>query len=951
MTSFRITFGAAVVCATIIAANGQSPTGITVSPPKAFDSRTLTLQMEDLKRRLDSVRGLPVSGIQGALGNVSGARFREQNVSIQGSYGGSNNVITKETPVDGALTPTERTTTGPPAARAAIPTGTDPSAVLAAPAALMPTLSAADRLIEAANLEYQINTLQSFLERSVTDRIIKEPTVNGVRLQALLGFRVSISPPRGADGKAAIIRITVHPKASSKDGENGAKNAAKENAKKGDPAKALSVVALMPSQKSYNVFAIDRKRNAFGGAAMMGAFSIAGSFMQRSETMYVYKASDTEAYSAPDPGDESVVFGWEFRPVLGRKSVAPGERQMFALIALPNADSGSNAVDLTATAEVQWMPFNEGKGTFGSAFKKAGAFVPSFENVPVSVHTSEGIQAMLSPSVTFATWTPVGSNGFVAAFEGKAFFTGTKIAYGTSLAQATESGLEITSDTTMRVTGKLSDLMHGEPVLQGRYGGAAQIAAGTIKDATKNSVTLPFGFVLGDVKNVPTISGSATVRLTIEVESLLATADDGAKTARLPDRGFLVAIDDQALGAPMFTERISCVKAGPVPEGAKLDPRAAGCLRMTYQLPGELMKKPSALVVRYPFFGPAWAAYQPLEPLLTDFQVIRLGQTDPCQYDANPVTCVTTRDQKLAAEVAAAKESAAKARQDVQTLSSKHTRPTPADTSALIKSYYGEAKATIDATRVEAERSNASKNDLSALQATFERQAEAIMSKANQTVESELAKLPSTAKPPSVTAVAESEKAKASDAAAKPIQPIEDVVLAIRGPGASACWEVRVGGLPVTQKPDTGRSPAQLYGTLIIAVKANLVKGFDNLLLLPYDQEGGACTATALPQILKIPKEKPEAEKPAAPTFVEATSLKAVKGSAPLLEVKGTGLDQIKFVRFADRLLGFIPDEKGVSIKIALTRDVTADLGPATLLVDLTNGKVMNLQIQITKPE
>ncbi len=70
-----------------------------------------------------------------------------------------------------------------------------------------------------------------------------------------------------------------------------------------------------------------------------------------------------------------------------------------------------------------------------------------------------------------------------------------------------------------------------------------------------------------------------------------------------------------------------------------------------------------------------------------------------------------------------------------------------------------------------------------------------------------------------------------------------------------------------------------------------------------------------------------------------------------MLEVKGTGLDQVKLIRFGDKGLEFVPDEKGKAIKIALTREVTADLGPATLFLHLADSKILALSLQIVKSE
>lgn len=897
-------------------------TGIVVSPPKAFDSRTLTLQLEDLKHRLDGVRGLPVAGIQGALGNASGLQFRERNITMQGTFGASNQIVTTEKEANGALASSDRTVTGPDPTRAQVPASSnDPTAVFAPPQGISPTLSSADRLIEAMNLEYQISTLQSFLERSITDRVyVDSDKKKHSRLQALLGFRISISPPRGSDGKAAVVRIKVRT----------------------EKGKMPSVVALMPSQKSYNVFAIDRKRNAFGGAAMVGAFSLGGTYMQRSETVYLYKASDTEAYS-DSIADDAVSFGWEFRPVLGRKAVSPGERQMFALVALDSPDETDTTARLIADAEVYWIPFNEKKGTFGTASTLP---VSSFQAAPVDVFTSDAIQEGLSPKVTQVTWTQVGASNFVAAFKGSGFFTGTKVAYGTSTSQATEAGLEITSDTSMRLNGKLTDLIHGEVILVGRYGGTTPIKVHQIWDSGK-SFDLPEGLGLGLVSAGVTAPGASTVQLQIDLRYFFKQ-EKLAMVSVLPAIGFLAAIDDAVLPPPINLEWVSC-NAGPQLFGTEFYTERNRCLRLTYWVPADLFKKASVLSFRYPFYGPNWTATQPLDAVVSEFEVVRLGQADSCQYSVNPQKCVEGRGKKLKDAIELAKSAEAEAKASL-----KQAKESGVSARQVSRKLYEAATAAIETERLTAQQKLVLGINGSVVDAAFLRKAQSILDESRKAVEQKLGTRSTGAAAPTEVMRAE---AVAEVSASNPVDPIEDVVLAVRGPGNAKCWKARIGGLLFDGANSPSDGSTQVLGNVLtFTVKAKVIKGFDTLMLVAAragkDAEGNAvCLEPMPPQFLKIPKEKPEPEKPAAATLTNAAGMKVTKGTAPLLEVKGTGLDQVKLIRFGDKGLEFVPDEKGKDIKIALTREVTADLGPAILLLHLANSKILTLSLQIVKSE
>lgn len=949
----------------------KAPMGIYVSPPKAFDSRTLTLQLEDLKRRLDTIRGLPVAAIQGALGNPSAYSLRERNFELQGTFGGSNKVSNTEKPSQSGLDISERVTTTPEASRATVPAATIPTAGLTAPAAAAPSLSAADRLIEVANLEYQINTLQSFLERSVTDRVFKGQP----RLQALLGYRISISPPTGSHDRAAIVNLQVCPDT-------------------GQPA--LEVVALMPAQKSYNVFAIERKRNAFGGAAIVGAFTIGGSLTQRAETLYLYKASDTEAFSIGPARDaakketnpECVHFGWEFRPVLGRKSIEPGERQLMVLLSLPRADTKApptvQPFNLKSNAWVHWEKYDRNKGTLRKEVSEASR-TQSHKDKMVAAPTSEDIQDWLAPQVESVSWEPIGKENFIAAFRGRGFFTGTKIAYASGVAQSPDSGLEVTSDTSMRVGGKLTDLLLGQPMLLGRYGGGNSIEA---RPEGIKAEDLPGGFQMLSVLNPVRRVGSQLVSLVVILTGIenRKYASQKTKVPALPGSGFIAAVDSTILGRPESIQSGTCQSflggsfTEPKADQQKSDDRH--CLRIEYALPAEYFRKPSTLTVRYPFLGPNWIENLGLDPVSTTFEIFRLGQYDACDGAKEPDICKAERETKLRSQINALESREAAARKSLEGLENIQAE--------TVESVISRAKkeAELAKTRVEIQQITSAyglgRPMIGERQTRDISEIGRIIADAEKAIGTYQAALKDTDKDraqkeiaPAVSALKQSKE--------KPIEPPEDVLLAIRGPGSPKCWTVIVGG----QQLGPTESPLQLrkiHSTVLISIGSKYLKNVDYVLVDPgelvekkaaptSDQAGSATvkglsaptgphaagatstsetscqSAAANPEILKIPKEKPEPEKPKTPVFAEGTKLTAKKNSAPLVSIKGTNLNQIKYVRFGDRLLGIIPDEKGTELKLVLSREVTSEIGTATLICDLADGKSLPLEVQIVKSE
>lgn len=81
------------------------------------------------------------------------------------------------------------------------------------------------------------------------------------------------------------------------------------------------------------------------------------------KTFYLYRDIDMMAYQRIDPENpNSVVFGWMFRPVLGKRSVSMIKRQLYAVLALPHQDAGPNtdqaAQTLDATVKTYWKKYD-----------------------------------------------------------------------------------------------------------------------------------------------------------------------------------------------------------------------------------------------------------------------------------------------------------------------------------------------------------------------------------------------------------------------------------------------------------------------------------------------------------------------------------------------------------------------------------------------------------------
>jgi hypothetical protein len=195
-----------------------------------------------------------------------------------------------------------------------------------------------DIFSDQVNLQYQVFNLRMIMDRSLTDRIQDQ----GSKLQAVLGIPVSLDPSREALDSAAIVKITVTLVGSQK---------------------PVSVVALMPQEKTYNSATLSKSSKAFGASAVAKVVQIGFNAISRGQTYFVYRDNDTVSFEHPATAAAETVFGWQFRPVLGRRSVAPGMRQMFAVVALPVEDKGPDDYKLNVKVETFWVKYQRSQLT------------------------------------------------------------------------------------------------------------------------------------------------------------------------------------------------------------------------------------------------------------------------------------------------------------------------------------------------------------------------------------------------------------------------------------------------------------------------------------------------------------------------------------------------------------------------------------------------------------
>jgi hypothetical protein len=542
--------------------------GISVGTPKVFDNRTLTLMLESLSATLQSQQNqfIDQKALAAAFGLLQGFRSTEtnSNLTVQAlplpgqdlqTIAKSGNVDSSGKPLPNTLqttNDTKRDTFTPQA-----PT----LDTLPAFSGFNPNYgeNVSDLLSDQVNLSYQIFNLRLVLERALSDRLWQD---GNTRLQTVLGFNVTIDPPRTANDAVAVVEIKLT-----------------------DPQHKISLVSVLPQEKTYNSAALSTKSNAFGGAAVVKAIQVGYSARKRGQIFYLYRDADTIAYErmTGDPG--KLIFGWMFRPVLGRRSVSPGLRQLFAILALPQADDHAGKV--TSEVRTYWKKYDHDTqtsfehpdanrarriayhATFG--LNRPEIFEARYENGAkfgeLRVEETASYEGNLRPTVDSVTWRPAGAKNIVISAHGNNFFSGTQVALGDKTYASVTDGLVLKSVQGFDLTTTIDSLVNGTGMVIGRYGTAVPLA----RDPVSIPPGLPAtGIEISTTRITHSIAGLRRIEIYLrarasdQVRAAVLAAEDNVRTAesrlREVERRLTAAQSDRKL-SPAVGQSLAIEKA------------------------------------------------------------------------------------------------------------------------------------------------------------------------------------------------------------------------------------------------------------------------------------------------------------------------------------------------------------------------------------------------------
>jgi hypothetical protein len=336
------------------------------------------------------------------------------------------------------------------------------------------SISPQDILTEEMNISYQILNLRLLLERSMSDRIYRQPgdIRSGQRAQALLGFQVSIDPLKQHKHQAAIVQIELTGPTVGM---------------------APSLVSLMPQAKTYNVAALSKKSSAFGVSAIVKVVTVGYNERHQAQSYYLYRDTDIIAFERQTAADK-LTFGWEFRPVLNRTTVEAGLRQLFAVVSLNQLDESGNRADYPVQAKIKtyWTEFDKDAAVIAS-----GPCEERIDTVnPILIPCSQTIQASLGPEVKSVEMSSVGQSNILINVIGNSFYAGTDVLLGDKVLNSSDIRLIIKNDHFLQIYASASDIVKSKVVIRGRYGLSDEVAdkSGVTPDTFKliTTASLPF---------------------------------------------------------------------------------------------------------------------------------------------------------------------------------------------------------------------------------------------------------------------------------------------------------------------------------------------------------------------------------------------------------------------------------------------------------------------------
>ena len=390
----------------------------------------------------------------------------------------------------------------------------------------------------------------------------------------------------------------------------------------------ISVVAMIPQEKTYNAATLSSSADSLYGS-VVSRWRLGASVGRRRNAVYLHRDTDTIAFER-SPGWYAGAFGWvgkrqrvppglatlgwEFRPVLGHRSVSPGARWMLAVVSLPQPDpqnaQGPHPI-LGVRARTFWRRYHRRRQTTSMRLglwplPLFGARTVESDWYDLPILRTSDIEEQLSPKVSEVSWTDAGGGVAIVLVRGENFFSGTEVTIGGALHRAGDGNLVLKSHRAMEIRTTIAALAKGDAVLSGRYGASTPLLA----DVTGNDVPADGVNILAAAR----VSGAHEKFSWVEIT--LSSASGGPLSTAIFNRTPqpVICVDDTVVSQPYYFN-----------DSADHPDEEAGNVIVGCFVPTDTLTGAKSVLFKTPFLGANWAPSAALPEDSVTVVAIRAG--------------------------------------------------------------------------------------------------------------------------------------------------------------------------------------------------------------------------------------------------------------------------------------------------------------------------------------
>ena len=430
---------------------------IFMGAPSVFDPLALESALQGAIEALQkNTSVINLDNVAAAVGKVQGSDVNQRYFTLSG-----NVLVPESVPATASLPAVP----GAPTQIASTP----PSTVNEGPLAVF-----AEQLQTTSEIVNQRMQLERLISCQVTSSCPP-----GRATRAVIGFPISVNSDR-QDALAEVqIRVCNNDRGAG----------------------APKILALLPDEKTYNMSMLTNDTNQFSLAAAVRYIGIGASAGNQSQNLYLLQDTDTVALlsSVEAPRDEdadcrerpecperperryrrspsdSVAFGWQFRPVFGKRTVSPGTRWVYAVLQLPRCEDDEKAEHAPQSFSVAvrtcWRDFcvrNRAVGNEISGTSQGWQWANEDVTVPCESRTDFAKE----PWIKEMRWHALGDGKFRITILGDNFWPGTQVLVGKDRFCEASSSLTRCGHDAMSFVAPVSELALSDVHMLDRYGRA-----------------------------------------------------------------------------------------------------------------------------------------------------------------------------------------------------------------------------------------------------------------------------------------------------------------------------------------------------------------------------------------------------------------------------------------------------------------------------------------------